>query len=161
MVAVDLSGLAMVRSPSVIQEYRDHGCTFYKVYVLDRSVMVYERPSLPNLQALLRQHRRSSPSLHVHGAGEEGGVLQSILFDSRLAYPTAADFFSAPPAPPLSGSSPGRCEGGADDAYERRRKPSAADLSERSPSSHQGVHSMFLSLLMCALSVHPSVLRAI
>ena len=38
--------------PFIVQEYRDHNNTFYKVYVINNEVMVFKRSSLPNLDDL-------------------------------------------------------------------------------------------------------------
>lgn len=129
VVAVDLEGLLMVDYPTIIQEYKDHNMSFYKVYVIDEDVMVYQRPSLPNLQHLLDKQKNSQFS---------GKQLKSIVFDSRYAYPTEDKFFSAESTHEcteslLSGSM-------EDDScpYVRRRKPSAADLSDPNPESYQG-----------------------
>jgi hypothetical protein len=70
-----LDGLALVESPCIIQEYWDHSASFYKVYVIDNDVMVYRRPSLPDIQQLSQTH-----------------ALRSLIFDSRYAYPTLDDF---------------------------------------------------------------------
>ena len=51
-VVVSASGLDLVRPPCIVQEYRDHGEIFFKVYVMGDEVMVFRRPSLPNLDAL-------------------------------------------------------------------------------------------------------------
>ena len=122
-----------------MQEYRDHGEVFFKVYVMDDEVMVFRRPSLPNLDDLARavaaalrgtSARDLSASADIavsdngsdcdsasngSGSGESkpedtaggsasrsvagGGSaqcryhgLRSVAFDSRFAYPTAADF---------------------------------------------------------------------
>jgi hypothetical protein len=75
VVAMALDGLLLVESPCIIQEYWDHSASFYKVYVIDNDVMVYRRPSLPDIQQLSQTH-----------------ALRSLIFDSRYAYPTLEDF---------------------------------------------------------------------
>jgi hypothetical protein len=72
---MSLEGLSLVESPCIIQEYWDHSGTFYKVYVMDSDVMVYRRPSLPDIQQLSQRQ-----------------PLRSLIFDSRYAYPTLDDF---------------------------------------------------------------------
>lgn len=64
----------------IIQQYHNHDNCFYKVYVIDTEVMVFRRPSLPNLSPELR----------------------SIEFDSRYAYPTISDFLPSPGSCPVS-----------------------------------------------------------
>ena len=54
-VVVSAAGLDLVRPPCIVQEYRDHDEIFYKVYVMGDEVMVFRRPSLPNLDALATQ----------------------------------------------------------------------------------------------------------
>ena len=142
-----MNGLSMVSCPSVIQEYKDHNKFFYKVYVIDKDVMIYQRPSLPNLQALLRYQRSQAdmkqPS-NPHN-GRSHSSLKSILFDSRFAYPKEEDFFDSPPEIPPSQLSPNSNEStkgvmlNGSEEYTRTRKPSAADLSETSASFHRGI----------------------
>jgi inositol-1,3,4-trisphosphate 5/6-kinase/inositol-tetrakisphosphate 1-kinase len=78
VIAVSQEGLALQLSTKgtrrdglLVQKFHNHGGYFLKVYVIDDDVMVFKRPSLPNL---------SSPQL------------RSIEFDSRFAYPTIDDF---------------------------------------------------------------------
>lgn len=78
VVAVSQEGLAQQlaskgtqREGLLVQKFHNHGGYFLKVYVIEDDVMVFKRPSLPNL---------SSPQL------------KSIGFDSRFAYPTIDDF---------------------------------------------------------------------
>lgn len=75
VVAMSLEGLSLVHCPCIIQEYWDHSATFYKVYVIDGDVMVYRRPSLPDIQQMSKKYS-----------------LRSVSFDSRYAYPTQEDF---------------------------------------------------------------------
>ena len=54
-VVVSAAGLDLVQPPCIVQEYRDHDEIFFKVYVMGDEVMVFRRPSLPNLDALALQ----------------------------------------------------------------------------------------------------------
>jgi hypothetical protein len=65
----------MLPRPCLAQQYLDHDGCFYKVYVIAHDVMVYIRPSLPNIQDL--------------------GACNSVAFDSRYCYPTLASFTSS------------------------------------------------------------------
>jgi hypothetical protein len=65
----------MLSKPCIIQQYYNHNEKFFKVYVIDNDVMVYERSSLPNLYLHDNHH-----------------VLKSVAFDSRQDYPTIKDF---------------------------------------------------------------------
>jgi len=89
VIAVSPDGLELVNSPCVIQEYRDHSASFFKVYVIDEEVMVYQRPSLPDLEQLRAggSHSRNRSGCDLH--------LRSIAFDSRYAYPTIEDFIDS------------------------------------------------------------------
>ena len=190
----------MVRHPSVLQEYKDHGGVFFKVYVVDSLVRVYRRPSLPDLQALLRQQGASShmrecgsecvsdsmsPS-YSHcddscacacvGTGDAVG-LKSILFDSRYAYPSKSSFYDCTPPvtptpqvqptpslnspldlPPPNSVAHTTTVGGINtEPYVRTRKPSAADLSEPNPTTHQGKQFTLYSPLHCAHSLTHSL----
>jgi Inositol 1,3,4-trisphosphate 5/6-kinase ATP-grasp domain len=95
---LSVAGFESMTPPFIVQEYRDHNECFYKVYVINDEVMVFRRPSLPNLDdlAVLAGNERNP-----HHTGESGGAcgleshyfgLKSVAFDSRYAYPTAADF---------------------------------------------------------------------
>ena len=97
-VVLSVAGFESMTPPFIVQEYRDHNECFYKVYVINDEVMVFRRPSLPNLDdlAVLAGNERNP-----HHTGESGGAcgleshyfgLKSVAFDSRYAYPTAADF---------------------------------------------------------------------
>jgi len=88
VVVVSEHGLDLVRQPCVVQQFCDHDATFFKVYVIDDDVMVFTRPSLPNLL------EDKSTIL----AGEENSLARyrSVAFDSRYAYPTIDDFIVAP-----------------------------------------------------------------
>jgi len=59
-----------------MQQYYNHDGNFYKVYVVGADVMVYRRPSLPNLD-----------DVSLCNAGITGTGIQSVEFDSRFAYP--------------------------------------------------------------------------
>jgi hypothetical protein len=82
VVAVDASGLQLVRCPCIIQEYVDHGESFFKVYVIDKEVRVFRRSSLPDLSRLKEICERSNGDF----------AMRSIAFDSRYTYPTWRDF---------------------------------------------------------------------
>jgi Inositol 1,3,4-trisphosphate 5/6-kinase ATP-grasp domain len=95
---LSVAGFESMTPPFIVQEYRDHNECFYKVYVINDEVMVFRRPSLPNLDdlAMLAGNERNP-----HHTGESGVAcgleshyfgLKSVAFDSRYAYPTAADF---------------------------------------------------------------------
>ena len=77
VVVVSASGLQQLGPERyVVQQFHNHGGCFYKAYVIDQEVMVFVRPSLPNL----------SPSLDA---------VRTLEFDSRFAYPTLDDFSPA------------------------------------------------------------------
>ena len=87
-VVVALSGLEQVltrrAAPDagyLVQQFHNHDSIFYKVYVIDRDVMVFKRRSLPNLSPDNRASARS------------------VEFDSRFPYPTIDDFLHVPPDP--------------------------------------------------------------
>lgn len=61
---------------SLVQEYVNHDQKLYKVYVMGKSVHVYQRPSLPNLPADIAE--RATKDL--------------IEFDSQHPYPQLKDF---------------------------------------------------------------------
>lgn len=93
VVAVSEEGLALVSCPCVIQEYINHNGKLFKVYVIDDEVMVFQRPSLPNLTPKQDQLMAAAdmphsplpkPSLKLKS--------KSLAFDSRYAYPTFEDF---------------------------------------------------------------------
>ena len=106
-----------MRGPCIIQQYRDHSSTFYKVYVIDKDVLVYRRPSLPDLERLRNIGVQTLPSPVPSSEGDnvvagnetdrhtdsttvratEG--VKSIVFDSRYAYPTIEDFLVPCEAP--------------------------------------------------------------
>jgi hypothetical protein len=66
----------MVPKPCIIQQYHNHNGVFYKVYVIDEDIMVYRRPSLPDLPAL-------------NGVNKN---IRSVSFDSRYCYPKLENF---------------------------------------------------------------------
>lgn len=72
-VVLSLEGVAEAPLPCVASEYQDHGETLFKAYVIDAEVMVFARKSLPDI-------------------GDLAQPVDSLLFDSRLAYPTRAAF---------------------------------------------------------------------
>ena len=71
VVAISVEGLSLVKFPCVIQQYHDHDAQFFKVYVIGDDVMVFRRPSLPNL------------SIHLDNSSSSNPKLKSIAFDSR------------------------------------------------------------------------------
>lgn len=79
VVLVNETGLPLLRCPCVVQQYRDHGGVFYKVYVIGDDVMVFRRPSLPDLASVINE----SPDL-----------VKCVSFDSRYVYPSLSDFFA-------------------------------------------------------------------
>jgi hypothetical protein len=72
VVIVSIEDFALVRYPCIVQQYWNHNERLYKVYVIDRDVMVYERPSLPDLPACR--------------------FLKSVAFDSSESYPSLQSF---------------------------------------------------------------------
>lgn len=109
------TGFGSMTPPFIVQEYRDHNESFFKVYVIDNEVMVFRRPSLPNIDDLAvsagnvrnphnKHDNANVPSGNVpngnvpstSATNEEGSShyvgLRSVAFDSRYAYPTASDF---------------------------------------------------------------------
>ena len=76
-----------MKCPCVVQEYMNHDGLFYKVYVIDKKVMVFQRPSLPNLLI-------SPPTTSASGSAPlPAAASRSLSFDSRYSYPTAEDFY--------------------------------------------------------------------
>ena len=125
VVALSITGFESMTPPYIVQEYRDHDESFYKVYVIDKEVMVFRRPSLPNLDELAvlvgnqrNQHRNNNPNncsgliphnssmsdLESQSKSHYMG-LRSVEFDSRYAYPTADDFMDPNRAIAVSHSS--------------------------------------------------------
>lgn len=87
VVAINEDGLSLVKCPCVVQEYMNHDGLFYKVYVIDKKVMVFQRPSLPNLLI-------SPPTTAASGSAPvPAAASRSLSFDSRYSYPTAEDFY--------------------------------------------------------------------
>ena len=80
-------GFGLVTRPSIVQQYYNHDANFFKVYVIGNDVMVFQRPSLPNLN-----HEQASGSSTTHRTCINASALQSVAFDSRFAYPTLAEF---------------------------------------------------------------------
>lgn len=105
MVAVSEEGLSLVSCPCVIQEYIDHNGRFCKVYVMDKEVMVFQRPSLPNLTQTDSKRcagcdgqlltPETAPT--ATPAADSAPVLhsKSVAFDSRYKYPTVEDFYES------------------------------------------------------------------
>ena len=75
VVVVNSNGLNLITFPCVIQQYHDHSSVFYKAYVIGNEVMVFRRPSLPDL----------ATENATRG-------LSSLAFDSRFVYPGLKDF---------------------------------------------------------------------
>ncbi len=84
----------MTLRPCVMQKYHDHHGSFYKVYVIDRDVMVYRRPSLPDLTGTVSLPLSNALPLSPMGAS----VVRSVAFDSRYSYPTLRDFVLESPS---------------------------------------------------------------
>lgn len=74
VVVVSIEGFDLVKYPCLIQQYFNHNSQLYKVYVIDKEVMVYERPSLPNLISVDKDN------------------FKSVSFDSSGNYPSIEDF---------------------------------------------------------------------
>lgn len=95
VIVTSAADLHLAPAPCVVQQYHDHDNVLYKVYVIDRDVMVFRRQSLPNL-AVSAGDRCSGGSADSAGCVQEGGgqpkCLRSVAFDSRLSYPTASAF---------------------------------------------------------------------
>lgn len=97
-VVLSVAGFESMTPPFIVQEYRDHNECFYKVYVINEEVMVFRRPSLPNLDDLAvlagneRNPHHTGESDRACGFESHYFGLKSVAFDSRYAYPTAADF---------------------------------------------------------------------
>jgi inositol-1,3,4-trisphosphate 5/6-kinase/inositol-tetrakisphosphate 1-kinase len=130
VVAVDAEGLSLVESPSIAQEYINHSGLFFKVYVIDHDVMVFQRPSLPDILA--------------ESCGEAASSsVRSVVFDSRFAYPTVEDFyFSGGGALCSDGEQSASSETSGSVALDtrrrqhRRRKPRNEDLAAHSAHKH-------------------------
>lgn len=86
MVIVKENDLPMLVKPGILQQYHNHHGNFYKIYVIDHEVMIYCRPSLPDL--------------NINEAS-----IRSLAFDSRYNYPTINDFRVSPSVPSSSSSS--------------------------------------------------------
>jgi hypothetical protein len=92
-----------------MQQYHDHNESFYKVYVIDEDVMIFRRPSLPNL-LLDRYHRQQQSKtdaivsmesvasvphtepVSLASYSKKRKMIHSLAFDSRYSYPTIEDF---------------------------------------------------------------------
>jgi len=72
-VVLSPAGLAGVSRPCLMQQFRDHGSVFYKVYVLDGEVLTAPRRSLPNFE-------ESMSALLAAG-------VHCTAFDSRVPFP--------------------------------------------------------------------------
>jgi inositol-1,3,4-trisphosphate 5/6-kinase/inositol-tetrakisphosphate 1-kinase len=79
IIIVSPSDLGLVRKPCVMQQFYNHDDKLYKIYVLGNEVMVYKRPSLPNLDIKSIKD----------GSNE---TIRSVAFDSRHTYPKLEDF---------------------------------------------------------------------
>jgi hypothetical protein len=79
VVIVREEDLSLLMFPSVLQQYHNHSEQLFKVYVIEKDVMVFCRPSLPTLPLHSTTHCNES--------------YQSVAFDSRYCYPTIQHFF--------------------------------------------------------------------
>ena len=86
-VIVAAADLSLAPFPCVVTEYLDHDELLFKVYVIDREVMVFRRRSLPNVEQMMMKV--------TNGATREGSKVSSVVFDSREDYPTARSFLPA------------------------------------------------------------------
>jgi hypothetical protein len=73
-----------------MQKYHDHHGSFFKVYVIDRDVMVHCRPSLPNLSVSVAGD--AAHEISCLASPSASSVVRSVAFDSRYSYPTLRDF---------------------------------------------------------------------
>ena len=93
-------GFNSMTPPFLVQEYRDHNESFFKVYVINDEVMAFRRPSLPNLDdlAVLAGNKRNTSRKRSMCCLLKPPYigLKNVAFDSRYAYPTAYDFKDAP-----------------------------------------------------------------
>lgn len=111
----------MVR-PCVVQQYYNHDANFFKVYVIDKEVMVFQRTSLPNLSIPAEaKHAECASSSSCKRSLEDDTcdnskngasaakriALRSVEFDSRKHYPTIEDFLIPPPSPAVEATSNG------------------------------------------------------
>ena len=89
-----------MRLPCVLQQYHDHDAQLYKVYVIDDDVMVFLRPSLPNLSNASSDDSSGSAKLAYSdaiSANPMSSGLRSISFDSRHEYPSLDKFLILTP----------------------------------------------------------------
>ena len=70
-------GFSALTGPFLMQRFHDHGAVFYKVYVLEREVLITPRRSLPNLERAM--HDLLSAGMHC------------LSFDSRVDFPSLPD----------------------------------------------------------------------
>ena len=99
--------IGMIKAPCVVQQYHDHANALYKVYVIDRDVMVFRRQSLPDLYCGHKDSSSLAGGAHVSSTGSSSSSssccltaghcvrLRSVAFDSRRSYPTYQDFICA------------------------------------------------------------------
>lgn len=80
-IVLDEKGFLDIPCPFVMQQYVNHGATFYKVYVIEEKVMVSRRASLPNFKITANVEEGK-------GREESEERVHVIPFDSRKAYPT-------------------------------------------------------------------------
>ena len=116
------AGLAAVQPPCVLQQFHDHAGRFFKVYVIGDEVMVFERPSLPDLCRLVHDaipHPLSRPC----------ALRSSLSFDSRYAYPETGDFLLPSDMGRGDGNAGWMSEGSIGGSFEARVK-------ERAPKPH-------------------------
>ncbi|GJP49625.1 hypothetical protein CLOM_g8811 [Closterium sp. NIES-68] len=87
-------------SPSVIQEYVDHGACQFKCYVLGEAFFAAERRSTPDAAPLLQQQGETQQQQPQGGGASEAPA--AISFDSLKSLPMAFPSQpSATPQPPL------------------------------------------------------------
>ena len=78
-IIVSIEGFKLIKYPCIIQQYVNHNSLLYKVYVIDQEVMIFSRPSLPNISHLI-----------------DLNVLKNVAFDSSQEYPRLHDFLVDP-----------------------------------------------------------------
>ena len=108
--------------PCIVQQYHNHHERFFKVYVIGGDVMVYQRPSLPDLHGIpvsAGRVKELDSVASVFGNGKTEGLvhcIRSVIFDSRKEYPKWEDFHfptaKVADSPTASRASPS-CEAGA------------------------------------------------
>lgn len=110
IVVVSEDGLSFLLKKEqhwLVQQYHNHDSCFYKVYVIDTDIMVFMRPSLPNLESSVGiagnriEEGKGEAELEGEDEGHDENAeagrqldIRSVEFDSRFAYPTIDDFLS-------------------------------------------------------------------